>query len=153
MARGGNPVAHERREGFGGHAGVGCHHHLGQSVHARSHNPTHIAFEHGLERLLVTPFGVLRRQCLDTIEHEAGLDGHRLFDPQRAVIVEHGDPIDRPHEIGVANGRHARHEIEDRPLGCAVAPCGQSGITSFRPHPAASQRFSSRAAVPNGPSW
>jgi hypothetical protein len=50
-----------------------------KNPHAHSHNPTHIAFEHGLERLLVAPFGALRRQCLDTIEYEEGLHGQRVM--------------------------------------------------------------------------
>jgi len=66
---------------------------------------------------------VLRRQRPDSIQHETSLHRQRLLNPQGAVIAEYGDPIDRPHKIRVANGCHAGHEIEDRPLGRAFAPC------------------------------
>ena len=50
----------------------------------------------------VRPFGVVRRLRLDPVEREGELGVHRLLDPQRAVIVEHGDAILGSDEIGGA---------------------------------------------------
>src|SRR5208283_1780700 len=80
------------------------------------------------------------------------LDGQRLFDPQRAVIVEHGDAVGGGDEIGVARGGHAGDEIKDRLPRRAVSPGRQRRVGGFGVH-VTSQLLSSRAAVPKGPSW
>ena len=82
----------------------------------------HIAFEHGLERLLVLPFRVLRRQRLDAVEGERELEIHRLLGPQRAVVVEHGDAFGGRHEIRSGVLGDAPDEIDDRFLCRAVVP-------------------------------
>ena len=61
-----------------------------------------VALEKRLERLLVLPFGMLRRQRLDAVEGERELDVDRLLAPQRAVVVEHGDALGDGHEVGAA---------------------------------------------------
>ena len=48
---------------------------------------------------VVLPFRMLRRQRLHAIEDERQLDVHRLFDPQRAVVVERRDALIRRHEV------------------------------------------------------
>ena len=70
-----------------------------------------VAVEHGLERLLVLPVRVLRRERLDAVEDEGELDVHRLLDPQRAVVVEGRDALSRRHEVRPALCRHARDEM------------------------------------------
>ena len=56
------------------------------------------------------------------IDHELELKVDRLLGPQRAVVVEGGDPLRRRHEILRAFRRHGVHEIDDRGLGRAVVP-------------------------------
>ena len=68
----------------------------------------HVAFEHGLEGLLVLPFGVLGRHALHAVERESELHIHRLLDPQRAVIVEGGDAVLRRDVVAAFRVRHLR---------------------------------------------
>jgi len=62
-----------RLELSGGHAGVGGHGHFDQRVFAARERRLHVTPEHGCERLLVPPLGMLRREGLDAIEDEEGL--------------------------------------------------------------------------------
>ena len=78
--------------------------------------------EHRLERLLVLPVRILRRQRLDAVEDEGELDVHRLLDPQRAVVVEGGDALIHRHEVRPALGGDTRDEGGDRLFRRAVVP-------------------------------
>ena len=112
VARGRDPVRDDLLELGGRHAGMRRGDDLHQAPFAGCGQRFHVAFEHGLERLLVLPARVLRRQRLDAVEREGELDIHRLLDPQRAVIVEGGDALILGHEIRPAGD--ARDEIGDR---------------------------------------
>ena len=115
----------------GRHAGVRRHHQFGEPVHADGHDAREVAVQNGLEGLETLPFGVLGRQSPDAVDHEMRLGGQRLFDPQRAVIVEHGDAVGRGDEIGVAHGGHAGDEIKDRLPRRAVSPGRQQRAGGF----------------------
>ena len=53
------------------------------------------------------------------------LEIHRLFGPERAVVVERGDALGRRHEVGRIVLRDLCHEFEDRRLGRPVIPRGE----------------------------
>ena len=99
MSRGREPIGDDLLELVGGHAGVGRHDDFQQALLAGCGKRLHVALEHRLERLLVFPFRMLRRQRLDAVEREGELEIHRLLAPQRAVVVEHGDALGGGHEI------------------------------------------------------
>ena len=79
---------------------MGRRHDLHQAFLACSRKSLHVAFQHRLERLGRRPVRVLRRQRLHPVEREGELGVHRVLDPQRAVIVEHGNTFGFGHEIG-----------------------------------------------------
>src|SRR5439155_33364 len=85
-----------------------------------------ISFEHRLERLLVLPLGIFRRELLHAVEHECHLHIHRLLAPQRAIVIEGRDALRQWHEIGRALVRHPRNECDDGLLRGAVVPGRQS---------------------------
>ena len=87
----------------------------------------HVALEHGLERLLFLPLGVLRREGLDAVEGEGLRKIHRLLGPQRAVVVEGGDALGHRHKSRRAFPRHLFDEGDDGLLRCGVVP-GWQGI-------------------------
>ena len=62
----------------------------------------HVALEQRGEGFLVLPFRMLGCERLDTVEREEDLEIHRLFGPQGAVVVEHGDAFSGWHEVGGA---------------------------------------------------
>ena len=58
-----------------------------------------VAVQHRSEGLLGLPFRMHGRHRLHAVECKGKLDVHRLLDPQRAVIVEHGDALRFRHEV------------------------------------------------------
>ena len=65
---------------------------------------------------------MLGRQRHDPVEREHHLAVDRVLDPQRAVLVEGGEPVLGRHEVGAARFGGGADEIEDRLLGRAVVP-------------------------------
>ncbi|WP_429567716.1 hypothetical protein [Paraburkholderia sp. JPY419] len=53
---------------------------------------------------------------LHALQREHQLRSSGLLRPQRAVIVEHGDPVGSRNEVLGLRRRHQRDEIADRPL-------------------------------------
>ena len=98
------------RKLVGGHAGVRGHEEFHEPVVAAFERRFHIALEQRGERFLVLPLGMLRRERLHAVGHEVKLDRHRLFAPERAVVVIHGDAFGDGHEIGRAGLRHLLDE-------------------------------------------
>jgi len=84
-----------------------------------------IAFEGGLEGLLLLPRGMFRYERLDAVHSEGELEVHGLLGPERAVVVEHGDAHRGWHEVGGALLRHLCHEGDDRLLSLAIVPGGE----------------------------
>src|SRR5688572_12881815 len=120
-----NPVANDRLEFFRGVACVRRRHELEQSTLASGGHGLHVAVEDSLERLLLLPLWMLRRQGFDAIERERNLNVDRLLGPQRAVVVERGDPLGDLNEVGPALLSYFRDEVDDGLLGSGVIPGGQ----------------------------
>jgi len=95
-----------------------------QALLAARHERRLVACEHGRERLLCLPFGVLRRERLDAVEREGELVIHWLLAPQGAIVVEGGDTLGRRNEIRAALGRQAGDEIGDGCLHRVFVPRG-----------------------------
>ncbi len=66
----------------------------------------HVALQQRGERLRGLPLRMLGSQHLDAVEREHELGIQWLLGPQRAVIVEGGDPLGFRHKIGRALLRH-----------------------------------------------
>ena len=84
---------------------------------------------------------------LDAVEREGELGVHRMLDPQRAVIVEHGDALRLRHEIGRAFLGHLLDEGDDGRLRGGVVPRWQRiglglrrGRTTQQSRPQGTQR-------------
>ena len=71
-----------------------------------------IALEQRGEWLLGLPLRVLRRKRLHAVEGKEELEIHRLFGPECAVVVEHGDALGGRDEIRSALLRHLRDEFD-----------------------------------------
>ena len=111
-----DPIGDDLREFVGREIGVAGHHELHGGLFAAVEAGLHVAGQDRLVRLFRFPFGMLRRERLDAVDREHDLRVHRLFDPQRAVVVERGDPLVRRHKVGPAFGRDFPHERQDRLL-------------------------------------
>ena len=133
VAGGGQPVGDLGGKGFGGDAGVRRHDDLDDALLAGGRERRLVAVQRRLERLGVAPFGMLRRQRLEPVEREHALGVDRLLDPERAVIVEHGDPLGLRHEVGAALRRDRGNEIDDRRLRRAVVPGRQISCAGRMP--------------------
>jgi hypothetical protein len=81
-----------------------------------------VTFEHRLEGLRVLPFRMLWRQRLDPVQRVGELHVDRLFDPQRAVVVERGDPLRWRNEVGRSFPGHVSDEGDDRLFRRAIVP-------------------------------
>ena len=68
----------------------------------------------------------------DPVEREHHLAVDRVLDPERAVLVEGGEPIRRRHEVRAARLGGGPDEVEDRLLGRAVVP-GRQRVGLLRP--------------------
>ena len=62
-----------------------------QALHVAFGEGLVVVFQHRLERLLVFPFRVLGGHAFDFVEGKQLLEITRLFAPQGAIVVEHGD--------------------------------------------------------------
>jgi hypothetical protein len=63
---------------------------------------------------------MLGRQLYHAVERENDLGVDRVLDPERAILVEGGEPVLGWHEIGTARLGRRADEIEDRSLRRAV---------------------------------
>ena len=106
----------------GGHVGVRRRNHFQQTVHAVRKRGVHVALQHRRKRLLFAPFRMLRREFADTVDDEQQLEIQRLFRPERAVVVEHGDTFGRRHEICRVPRTRLVDEVDDRPFRRRVTP-------------------------------
>ena len=100
-------------------AGVVVGHHLPE--------PAVVPLERGLERLALLQLGLVLRHRHEAPQDEVELDRHWLLTPQRAVVVEGGDPLGRRHVAAAALIRDARDEVDDRPLRRSVVPGCERG--------------------------
>ena len=118
----GQPTGHDLLELLGRHAGMSRHRHFKQGVLAASQRRFHVAFEHRCERLPCLPLRVLGRKFFDSVKDKEGLEVHRLFSPQAAVVVERGDTLVRRNKIGGVLLRHFLDKSDDGFFGLAVVP-------------------------------
>ncbi len=65
---------------------------------------------------------MLGRQRHHPVEREHDLAVDRVLDPERAVLVEGGEPVLGRHEVGAAGLGGGPDQVEDRLLGRAVVP-------------------------------
>ena len=106
-ARVGGDHTAEERPHVGVVAGVVLDHHLAE--------PGIVALVRGLPGLLLAESRVGLGHLVQPAQDEVGLDRHRLLAPERAVVVEHRDPLLRRHAVRV----HALDEVERPPLSPA----------------------------------
>jgi hypothetical protein len=84
-----------------------------------------VAGENRLERLLLLPVGMFRRQLVHPVEREHRLRVQRMRHPQRAVLIEGGDAILGRHEARAPLVGRGLNERDDRLLRRAVVPRGE----------------------------
>ncbi len=113
MARGREPLIDEAAELLRRRSRMRGEDDLGYLVHADPAEGLAIVLEDRLERLLPAPFGMLRGHRTDAIDREEELEVHGLLGPQRAVVVEGGDPIGLGHEVRAFRISHALDELHD----------------------------------------
>src|SRR3954454_1511309 len=118
----GNPFMDGVCEFLRSHTRVGCSHDLQNGRFAAGERRFEIAPEERGEKLLVFPFGVLRRQRLHAVERESKLEVYRLLTPQCSIIVEGGNAFGFRHEIRRPLRRHPLDEVKDGLLGLAFIP-------------------------------
>ena len=75
-----------------------------------------------LERLLFTKLGLALRRRREPTHDEVELDRHRLFGPERAVIVKHGDSFLRRDVSRSPAVAGCLHELGDRACRVGVPP-------------------------------
>ena len=125
-----------------------AHQHLHVAVVAvvvlrdRLAEPGVVLLVRGLPRLSCPQRLVLLGHLGEAPEDEAELDRHRLLAPERAVVVEDGDPLGGRDVVRPALGRHPLDEVDDRRLRRAVRASVSSpaGISRARMPPAPPSR-------------
>jgi hypothetical protein len=93
-----------------------------QGFFSPGHERFRVTREQVAERLSRLPLRVLRREGLHAVERELELEVNRLLGPERAVVVERGDPFRRGHEVLPAGRRDTPDEAYDRAFGRPVVP-------------------------------
>ena len=102
----GHPLRRFGAELVDGHAGQRGHEKLLEVRLRQLGDGLAIAGEHRLERLLIFASSGLALTSAGTLSrHVDDLAVHRMLDPERAVLVEGGDPLRRRHEIGARLAR------------------------------------------------
>jgi hypothetical protein len=89
---------------------------------------------------------MIRCQGFHPVEHECQLDVHRLLTPQRAVVVEHGDPLGRRHEVRPTGCGYPHHEVSDRLFRQAVVPGWKRVVPDRRPRAGEGEERSDQGA-------
>ena len=82
------------------HADVGRREQFCQGLRTRLPDRSHITSECRCESGVVAPFRVLGCHPLEFVEEEGSLKRNRILRPERAVVVEDGDPFRHGHEVG-----------------------------------------------------
>jgi hypothetical protein len=120
-----DPIAHDSGEFLRRVSRVGDGDDLDDALLATRRDRFHVAFEDALERLLILPLRVLRRQLAGAIERKQHLEVRRLLRPERAVVVEDRDPLRHRHEVRAPFASHSGDEIANCLLRRRVVPGGQ----------------------------
>ena len=82
----------------------------------------HIAGQGRRNRGVFLPFRMIASKALEFVEDELRLERERGLGPERAVVVEDGDPRRRFEEVGRSGRRRPRYELQDRLPRRAVIP-------------------------------
>src|SRR4029434_8038783 len=130
VARRGDPVGDELREGVSGHAGMGYRHDLEKSRFTKRRQSFDVAIEHRLERLLGFPIRMLRRQRPHPIHRKHDLEVHRLLRPQGACVVRGLDALLGFDIVGRAFAGYTVDKVDYRFFTGAVVPSRQ--LIAFR---------------------
>ena len=117
-----DPLRHAPCELFGSHSCMRGHRHFQDALHARCRHRLHVPFQKRLERLCRLPLRLLGREFLHSIKYEIELCIHRLLDPQRTVIVKHGDAFGLFYVVFAALIRDGCNEFQDRFLRPTIVP-------------------------------
>src|SRR5215475_4665212 len=88
MTRGRDPVRDDALEIPGADIGMCRHHQFYEAALSCLCKCLHVTVQDSLEGLLLFPLRMLRCERLDLIKRKDKLRVHRLFDPQRSIIVE-----------------------------------------------------------------
>ena len=78
--------------------------------------------EHRLEGLGGFPFLMLGSQRFHSVQREYGLCVQRMLHPQRAILVEGGNPVFRGNVIRTGLVAGSLNELNNRLLGWSVIP-------------------------------
>ena len=122
MLGGSHPVPDDGIELLGGHSRMGGHRHFHQGMLATGKGGFHVAAQDRCKGFFGLPFRMLRGQRLDAVEDEERLEIHRLFRPERAVVVEYRNTFGSRHEIRTAFAGRALDEIDNGFFGGTVLP-------------------------------
>src|SRR5262245_61598687 len=76
----------------------------------------------GLPGLTAAQRRILFRHTREAFQYESEFDRHGFLAPECAVIVEHGNTLLARDKVFRALLIYARHEVQDRALGCAIFP-------------------------------
>ena len=95
---------------------------LDQCMFAARAHALHVAGQQRLERLLVLPLRVHRRQLLHAVHRKQELEVQGLLSPERAVVIERRNAFVERHEIGRLPVRDFRNEVDDGLLRLACTP-------------------------------
>ena len=105
-----------------GEFGMGHRDDLQQAFFAQGGQRGLVTGQDGFVRLGLRQCRIDLRKLLDAVERKHELEIHRLFGPERAVIVEDGDAFFHRHEISTARLRGALDEGENGLFGPAFVP-------------------------------
>ena len=127
-----DPVAHHLFKLLGRHARMGRHEELTEGTLAAGEDGLHVAPEQRSERLLRSPFRMPGRKRLDAIQHEEELEVHRLFGPERTVIVEDRNTFGWGNEIRRVFPGDPVDESENGLPGRTIVPRWQRVVCAGR---------------------
>jgi hypothetical protein len=91
-----------------------------------------VAPDRGVEDRVPPPLGVLAGQLPHTVRGEDELEVGGLLRPERAVVVERGDPFGDRDEVRPSLPGHADDEVDDRPLRDTVVPRGKRIVGQYQ---------------------
>ena len=124
-------VVHSRdrlRELFGGHPRVGGGHDLRIAFSPWASAPLTSPASSVLNGSFVFHSGCCGAERLHPVESKGHLEVEGLLGPERAVVVEDGDPLGRRHEGGRALFRDVADELHDGLLGGASFQEGRASV-------------------------
>ena len=114
MFRSSDPVLYDLLELDRGHASMSRHEEFHDRMFATRGRSLQVAFQQRSERFLLLPFRMLRRQSFHAIKGKEELYGNRLFTPEGAIVIEHGDAFCNRNEVRRIFRGHSIDKRNDR---------------------------------------